>query len=72
LQQTWLAAIKSDPTSTLLSSDNKAVEYFTKRDLLGQRVQALDYVWQLPEIQKIFQKQQPDGSSKHSGKETVS
>ena len=72
MQQTWLAAIKSDPTSTLLSSDNKAVEYFTKRDLLGQRVQALDYVWQLPEVQKIFQKQQPDGSWKHSGKETVS
>jgi hypothetical protein len=72
MSQKWLAPLKFNPAPTLLSSDNKAIEYFTKRDLLDEIVQPIDYVWRLPEVQKVFRKQQPDGSWKHTGKETVS
>ena len=71
MPQKWSAPLKVNPVPILLSSGNKAVEYFTRRDLLGQTVEPITYVWQLPEVQKILQKQQPDGSWKHKGKETV-
>lgn len=71
MPQQWLSPLKVDPISVLLSSGNKAIEYFTKRDLLDETVQSIDYVWQLPEVKKTFQKQQPDGTWKHTGKKTV-
>ncbi|MCW4002389.1 MAG: hypothetical protein NWE95_00545 [Candidatus Bathyarchaeota archaeon] len=69
--QKWLSPLKVDPIPVLLSSGNKAIEYFTKRNLLDETVEPIDYVWQLPEVQKTFQKQQPDGTWKHTGKKTV-
>jgi hypothetical protein len=71
MSQKWLAPLKFNPTPTLLSSGDKAIQYFTKRDLLGETVEPISYVWQLPEVQKAFRKQQPDGSWKHAGQETV-
>lgn len=71
MPQKWLSPLKIDLIPVLLSSGNKAIEYFTKRDLLDETVEPIDYVWQLPEVQKIFQKQQSDGTWKHTGKETV-
>ncbi len=58
-------------TSALLSSNNKAIAYFVKRDLLEEKVEPISSLWNLPEVQKTFKKQQADGSWKHSGKETV-
>lgn len=69
--QKWLSHLKIDPIPIFFSSDDKAIKYFTKRDLLDQTVEPINYVWQLPEVQKTFKKQQADGSWKHSGKETV-
>jgi hypothetical protein len=69
--QNWLTRLKHNPLPTLLSCGNPAVEYFTRRDLLDETVAPIACVWQLPEVQKILRKQQPDGSWKHSGKETV-
>jgi squalene cyclase len=57
----------------LLSSKNPAVTYFAKRDLIGEKVGLIQQqVWELPEVKRAFQKQQTDGSWKHTGKETVS
>lgn len=67
----WLNKLRIDPCPVLLSSGNKAIAYFTRRDLLNQAVEPLEAVWALPEIQKILKKQQPNGSWPHSGKETV-
>jgi hypothetical protein len=67
----WSAPFKVNPTPVLLSCGDKAIEYFVKRDLLGEKVEAISYVWQLPEVEKIFRKQQADGSWKRTGKETV-
>lgn len=68
----WLTQLKIDPLPILLKDDNLAVSYFAKRDLLSQELQDINWVWQLPQVQKVFLKQQPDGSWKHTDKETVS
>lgn len=66
----WSANLKFDPTTALLSSGNKAIEYFTQRDFLDKTVEPITSVWQLPEVQRLTRKQQSDGSWRHSGKET--
>jgi hypothetical protein len=71
LSQNWIEPLKFNPTLTLLHSGNKTIEYFTKRDLIGENVEPLNWVWQLPPIQKIFRNQQANGSWSHIGKETV-
>jgi len=64
----WLSKLKYDPIKTLLGSGNHAIIYFTKRDLLDEKVEAIDYVWSLPEVQNILKKQESDGSWKPRGK----
>ncbi len=56
----------------LLASGNRAIEYFARRDIIEEKVEPISYVWTFPEVQRVFQKQQADGSWKHKGKETVS
>jgi hypothetical protein len=71
LQALWLSTLKFNPLPVLLSSGNSAVAYFAKRDLLQETVEPIKWVWQLPEVKRLFAKQQSDGSWRHSGKETV-
>jgi len=71
MTQDWSIQLKVDPVPTLLNCGNPAVEYFTHRDLLREAVEPINRIWQLPEIQNIIRKQQPDGSWKYSGKEPV-
>jgi hypothetical protein len=71
MPQKWLSQLKYNLIPPLQSSRNKAVEYFTKRDLLSEEVEPIGGVWQFPEVQKVLQKQLPDGSWKHTGKQTV-
>jgi hypothetical protein len=67
----WVTQLRIDPCPVLLSSGNRAIVYFTRRDLLNEAVEPIEAVWSLPEVQKILKKQQPTGTWKHSGKETV-
>jgi hypothetical protein len=60
--ETWRRQLKLDPIPTLLSSEDEALRYFVRRDLLGERVESIQHLWQLPEAQRILRKQQPDGS----------
>jgi hypothetical protein len=55
----------------MLSSDNTAISYFARRDLLGEDVEPIDLVWGLPAVGKLLRKQRPDGSWRHKGKRTV-
>jgi hypothetical protein len=71
LTQDWLLHLKVNPVPTLLTCPDPAVEYFARRDLLCESMEPINQIWQLPEVQKIIRKQQPDGSWKHSGKEAV-
>jgi len=68
----WQKQLNFDPISPLMSSKNEAVEYFAKRDLLEEKVNSIETLWQLPSAVKILQKQQKDGSWKyHSGKSYI-
>ena len=71
MPQKMSKAPRINPAPVLLSCGNKAVEYFARRDLLKEKVDPIAFVWQLPEVQRLFRKQQPDGSWKHTGKESV-
>jgi prenyltransferase beta subunit len=60
----WLSNLKYDPSVPLLSSQNKPIEYFTKRDIINEKVKPIKYIWNLPEVEKILKKQQKNGSWK--------
>jgi hypothetical protein len=62
----WISLLKHNPIEPLLGSNSEVIIYFTRRDLLEKEVSALDYVWNLPEPQKILRRQQADGSWKAS------
>jgi len=64
----WQRELRFDPIPPLLSSGDEALRYFVRRDLLEEEVEPIRYLWQLPEAQKIFKKQQPDGSWVFPGK----
>lgn len=47
--------------SSLLDFKDPALDYFTKRDLLGEDPGDKTYLWDLPEVKKVFERQQADG-----------
>lgn len=58
----WKDQFMYDPLEPLISSKNKAIVYFSKRDLLEERVDSIEMLWNLPTAIKIINKQQEDGS----------
>ena len=64
----WLDRLEHDPIRRMLSSGDAAVSYFTRRDLLGEDVEPISYVWGLPEVERLLGKQRPDGSWRYPGK----
>jgi hypothetical protein len=66
-----LTRLNFNPVFPLTSSKNEAIVYFAERDLLEMKVEPIRRVWQLPEVEKILEKQRPDGSWKWSGKKAV-
>lgn len=66
----WQAVLAHDPISPLLSCDNKAVVWHTRNDLLGESDEPVESLWDLPDAQKIIQKQQNDGSWAYPGGNT--
>jgi len=60
--------LEINPIPILLSCDNPAVEYSTRRDLLGEEVGSVTDLWQFPSVLKILKKQQGNSSWKYPGK----
>jgi hypothetical protein len=58
----WRRQLKRDPLPPLFSSGSEAIQYFARRDLLGEPVGPVSRLWQLPEAQRILRKQLADGS----------
>src|SRR5581483_3445988 len=56
-----------DPAPLLASSDNAAIAYFARRDLLGGTVDPVSVLWDLPEVRRGLGKQRPDGSWRYPG-----
>ena len=62
MSQCWIEKLKYNPIESLVSSNNSAVIYFAKRDLLDEKAGLINEVWELPEVIKILKKQKEDGS----------
>lgn len=63
----WQNLLRHDPLPILLSSKNRAIAFFTKRDLLNTKANQLEILWILPVAKKLVDNQQPDGSWKYPG-----
>jgi hypothetical protein len=63
----WRMQLHTDAVPVLLASENNAITYFTRRDLLGERVKSVVFVWGLPEPQKLLRRQRVNGSWDKSG-----
>jgi hypothetical protein len=58
----WQHQLRFDPLPALLSSGDEALQYFVRRDLLGEEAGPIGRLWQLPQAHKILKQQLPDGS----------
>ncbi|MCP8304688.1 MAG: hypothetical protein H3Z50_04365 [archaeon] len=63
----WREKLRLDPLPLLLSYGNKVLVYFVRRDLLEEKVDPIETLWQLPSVEKILKNQQEDGSWKYHG-----
>ena len=63
----WRRQFRIDPIPPLLASNDEALQYFVRRDLLGEKVGPVQQWWSLREAQKILRKQQADGSWSRPG-----
>ena len=66
--ENWRQQFRVDPIPPLLSSADEALQYFARRDLLGEQVGSVQRLWSLPAAQRILRKQQADGSWPRPGK----
>ena len=60
--QSWRRQLRFDPLPALLASGDEALQYFVRRDLLGEEAGPVCHLWQLAGAHKILRGQQPDGS----------
>lgn len=67
----WLSQFKYSPIKPLFDSGNDTIIYFAKRDLLEEKIEAIEYIWDLPEVHKIIQKQLDDGSWPSNAKKNI-
>jgi Squalene-hopene cyclase C-terminal domain len=65
--ESWRTQLKVDPIPSLLASDNEAICYFVRRDLLGGEETAVETLWQMPEVESILKRQLGNGAWKYPG-----
>ena len=58
----WTKCINISPLEPLLNFGDTALEYFTRQDLLGNPPGDIQEIWVLPEVNKMLEKQNQDGS----------
>ena len=61
-QDRWLKDLNRSPIEALLDFDDPALDYFTRRDLLGEDAGEIRDLWERPELEKLIDLQQADGS----------
>ena len=67
----WLEQLQYNPIEGLLTGKQDVVSYFVHRDLLDEPVPEIEWVWEQPDVQRILQKQLPNGSWKYPGKKKL-
>jgi len=63
----WRRQLRYDPLPLLIRSRNKAIAYFSKRDLLKEQVDPLETLWGLAPAQILLRRQQENGSWRFRG-----
>src|SRR5512135_2885680 len=63
----WRTCLKVDPIPPLLRSENTAIRYFTRRDLSGEEETPVEILWQMPEVERILNRQLDNGAWKYPG-----
>ena len=58
----WRDQLKFDPLPPLLSSENRSLIHFARRDLLDEQSESSESLWQLPEVKRILNTQLNDGA----------
>ncbi len=68
----WRQMLRHDPCRPLLQSGNRAILFFSRRDLLDEQGEPLHLSPNLPEIQALLRQQKEDGAFMYPGpKKTV-
>jgi hypothetical protein len=68
----WMETLKYSPLSPLALSENKAINYFLKRDILDEDPGNIESLWTLPQTLALLNSQKEDGSWHYAGaKETI-
>ena len=64
----WNSLLKFNPIKPLLNSDNQAIIYYAKRDLIEEETPSILTVWNLEPPKKLLRKQEPSGFWKSKSK----
>ncbi len=59
--------LRVDPLPSLLSSDDKALVYFVRRDLLEEEVGSIEALWELSDALRIIKRQLENGAWRYPG-----
>lgn len=65
--EAWRLQLQYDPLPALLGAGDAALAYFTRHDLLNEPLTNVESLWNLAEVERIFRKQQANGSWPRSG-----
>ena len=63
---TWKRRLRYDPVPSLITSKDEALRYLSNRDL-GNSAGPIEELWHLPQVKKIEERQQLNGSWKYRG-----
>lgn len=63
----WQKSLPYNPLPGLLSGSDPALEYFVRRDLLGESPGPVERLWVLPAARRLLSRQRSDGSWPRSG-----
>ena len=61
----WREQFSVDPIPVLLAADDEALQFFVRRDLLGEELASVKTLWDQSEPVKILSKQQEEGCWKY-------
>jgi hypothetical protein len=62
MAERWRQKLNFDPLPPLLASENEAILFFTRRDLLDtKKMDSIETLWQLSQVKNFIRKQQEDG-----------
>lgn len=63
----WTRRLKRDVIGRLVGSNDPAISYLARRDLLGERLPGTDALWNLPDCKRVVAHQRANGSWRYPG-----